>query len=66
VILDSGMVTDSTKATITVSCARTPCRRYDPITVRITYQDAVWSPIGPFQAAHADLSATRLAEKDSQ
>jgi TadE-like protein len=66
VILDSGMVTDSTKATITVSCARTPCRRYDAITVRITYQDAVWAPLGPFQAAHADLSATRLAEKDAQ
>ena len=66
VILDSGMVTDSSKATITVSCARTPCRRYDAITVRITYQDAIWAPIGPFQVAHADLSATRLAEKDSQ
>ena len=66
VILDSGMVTDATRATITVSCARTPCRRYDPITVRITYQDAVWAPLGPFQAAHADLSATRLAEKDAQ
>ena len=66
VILDSGMVTDSTKATITVSCARTPCRRYDPITVRITYQDAIWAPIGSFQWAKADLSATRLAEKDAQ
>jgi len=66
VILDSGMVTNSSKATITVSCARTPCRRYDPITVRITYQDAIWAPIGPFQLAKADLSATRLAEKDAQ
>jgi hypothetical protein len=65
-ILDSGMVTDSGKATIMVSCPRTPCRRYDPITVRITYQDAAWAPIGPFQAARADLSATRLAEKDAQ
>jgi hypothetical protein len=66
VILDSGMVTDSSKATITVSCARTPCRRYDPITVQITYLDAIWAPIGPFQSAKADLSATRLAEKDAQ
>jgi TadE-like protein len=66
VILDSGMVTNSSKATITVSCARTPCRRYDPITVRITYQDAIWAPIGPFRLAKADLSATRLAEKDAQ
>src|SRR6266511_4909389 len=49
VILDSGMVTNSRMATITVMCARKPCRRYDPITVRITYQDAIWAPIGPFQ-----------------
>jgi hypothetical protein len=34
--------------------------------VRITYQDAIWAPIGPFQFAKADLSATRLAEKDAQ
>ena len=65
-ILDSGMVTDATRATITVSCARTPCRRYDPITVRITYQDAVWAPLGPFQLARAVVRATRLAEKDAQ
>jgi Flp pilus assembly protein TadG len=67
VILDSGMATDSRKATITVSCARTPCRRYDPITVRITYREAVWAPFpGVFAEATADLSATRLAEKDAQ
>src|SRR6266545_1576405 len=66
IILDSGMVTNSSKATISVTCARTPCRRYDPITVRITYQDAIWAPIGPFAWAKADLSATRLAEKDAQ
>jgi hypothetical protein len=67
VILDSGMATDSRRATITVMCARTPCRRYDPITVRITYRDAVWAPFpGVFNEVTADLSATRLAEKDSQ
>lgn len=67
VILDSGMVTDSRKATITVTCARTPCRRYDPITVRIQYHDRVWAPFpGVFTDVTADLSATRLAEKDSQ
>jgi len=65
-ILDSGMMTDSGKAAITVTCARRPCRRYDPITVRITYQDAIWAPIGPFQLVKADLGATRLAEKDAQ
>lgn len=65
-ILDSGMLTDSRNATISVACARTPCRRYDPITVRITYQAGIWAPIGPFQVVSADLSATRLAEKDGQ
>ncbi len=59
-------VTNSRMATITVMCARKPCRRYDPITVRITYQDAIWAPIGPFQLVKVDLSATRLAEKDAQ
>lgn len=65
VILDAGMVTDSTHSTITVTCARIPCRRYDPITVRIRYRDDVWAPFpGVFREVHADLSAVRLAEKD--
>jgi len=66
-ILDSGMVTDASKATITVSCTRTPCRRYDPITVRIQYRDSVWAPFpGLLTDVHPDLSATRASEKDSQ
>jgi TadE-like protein len=65
-ILDSGMVTSANNATITVTCARNPCRRYDSITVRITYQAAIWAPIGPFKLANTDLKATRLAEKDRQ
>lgn len=66
-ILDSGMVTDATRATITVTCARTPCRRYDPITVRIQYRDSVWAPFpGLLTDVHPDLSATRASEKDSQ
>jgi hypothetical protein len=66
-ILDSGMVTDATKATITVTCVRTPCRRYDPITVRIQYLDTVFAPFpGLLTAVHADLSATRASEQDSQ
>jgi hypothetical protein len=65
-ILDSGMATSASKATISVMCAHTPCRRYDPISVRLAYQDTVWAPIGPFQSVHTDLSATRLAEKDAQ
>ena len=65
-ILDSGMVTSANNATITVTCARNPCRRYDAITVRITYQAGIWAPIGPFRLVNADLKAARLAEKDRQ
>jgi len=66
-ILDSGMVTDARKATITVTCARTPCRRYDPITVRIQYRDSVWAPFpGLLTDVRPDLSATRASEKDRQ
>ena len=67
VILDSGMVTTSANATITVTCTGTPCRRYDPISVRIQYKDDVWAPFpGVFREVTADLSAVRLAEKDRQ
>ena len=66
VILDSGMLTNASKATITVSCSTKPCRRYSAITVRITYQDDLWAPLGPFQTVQADLRATRAAEKDQQ
>lgn len=65
-VLDSGMMTDARQATITVSCAGSPCRRYSPITVRITYQGELWAPIGPFTAVGADISATRASEKDGQ
>ena len=49
-----------------VTYARNPCRSYDAITVRITYQTSIWAPIGPFKLVKADLKATRLAEKDRQ
>jgi Flp pilus assembly protein TadG len=65
-ILNSGMVTSANNAAITVACARNPCRRYDSITVQITYQAGIWAPIGPFKLVTADLKATRLAEKDRQ
>jgi TadE-like protein len=65
-ILNSGMTTSADDASIIVTCARNPCRRYDPITVRITYQAGIWAPIGPFKLVQADLKATRLAEKDRQ
>jgi Flp pilus assembly protein TadG len=65
-ILNSGMVTSANNATITVTCVRNPCRRYDAITVRITYQTGIWAPLGPFKLVKADLKAIRLAEKDRQ
>lgn len=66
-ILDSGMVTDATKATITVTCATNPCRRYSAITVRVTYIEAVWAPFpGVFTTINVSQSATRAAEKDAQ
>lgn len=66
-VLDSGMTARSRYAAIAVTCARTPCRRYDPITIRITYREPVWAPLpGLFSEVAADLSATRLAEKDAQ
>lgn len=66
VILDSGMLTSAARAMITVTCETSPCRRYSPITVRITYQDEIWVPIGAFRSVRADLSATRAAEQDQQ
>jgi hypothetical protein len=45
IILDSGMVTNSSNATVSVACARTLCRRYDLITVRITYDLGTDRPI---------------------
>ena len=65
-ILNSGMTTSADNASITVTCARNPCRRYDAITVRITYQANIWAPIGPFKLVKADQKATRLTEKDRQ
>ena len=72
-VLDSGMTTNATKATITVTCTnpqtgavRNPCRRYDAVEVRIQYLDTVWAPIAMFDTVQADLRTTRAAEKDQQ
>jgi len=65
-ILDSGMTTSSTKASIAVTCSPSPCRRYSAITVRLYYYDDLWAPAGPFTAVEADYRATRVAEQDQQ
>jgi len=65
-VLDGGMGTRSDRASISVQCATDPCRRYAAITVRISYRDELWAPIGPFGEVVADASATRAAERDQQ
>ncbi len=68
-LLDTGVGTSATHAAITVSC-RSPgilCRRYDPITVEIIYQDSYWVPITPiFDSFTTRASATRPSERDQQ
>lgn len=66
--LDTGMTTRGTnpQATIRITCATSPCRRYQPITVTIVYPDRVWVPIGPWSAFTATSSATRTSEQDGQ
>lgn len=65
-VLDSGIATHAQQAQISITCATQPCRRYEAITVRIRYDDELWTPIGPFTRVRADVSATRTAEKDQQ
>lgn len=57
---------DSAAATISARCAADPCRRYSAITVRLTYQGALWTPIPGLSEVTVDRSAVRTAEKDAQ
>jgi hypothetical protein len=67
VYLDGGIVTSASNATINVSCARTPCRRYDPITVRVVYKGSVWAPLPLLPREFSvERTATRASEKDGQ
>lgn len=71
-ILNGGMGTSAARATINVICrdgngnALTRCRRYDAITVHISYEDELWAPIGVLDRVRADMRATRAAEQDQQ
>ena len=65
--LDGASVVDTPGATITVRCRATPCRRYDPMAVRITYTGEAWVPLIPFLTRmDATASATRASERDQQ
>ncbi|MEI8166251.1 MAG: TadE family protein [Chloroflexales bacterium] len=66
-VIDAGIGTDATAATVTVTCTRQPCRRYDPITVTVDYAGAFWAPLPPIFTTFAlHAQATRAAERDQQ
>lgn len=66
-IIDGGIGTKSTRSTIQVSCASNPCRRYAPITVRVTYNDSVWAPMPWLYTEFTVVrTAVRAAEQDQQ
>lgn len=58
--------TDVTKATITATCAVSPCRRYSPITVQVQYRDGYLAPLPMMTEIIVQRSTTRSSEKDQQ
>lgn len=65
-VIDGGVGTRADSAQITAVCERTPCRRYDAVTVRISYTGAFWTPLPGFNTFQISASATRAAERDQQ
>lgn len=66
-VLDAGVGTRAADATVAVSCASDPCRRYDPVTVSVDYAGAFWTPLPPlFTEFAVHAAATRAAERDQQ
>jgi hypothetical protein len=65
-VLDSGVGTSADRAEVSVSCPRSPCRRYDPITVSVLYSDELWAPAPFLERFYVSARATRAAERDSQ
>lgn len=74
-----GMEYSSESTTITVTCRKpssdpakpgpqvSVCRRYYPISVRITYTDEFWVQMPPlFTGFAVQVDATRAAERDQQ
>lgn len=65
-VIDAGVGTEAARATVEVSCPA-PCRRYDPVTVRIVYRGGFWAPLPPlFTDFTVRATATRAAERDQQ
>lgn len=46
--------------------AATTCRRYYPVTVRVSYHDTFWTPLPMFTEFTVQAQATRAAERDQQ
>jgi Flp pilus assembly protein TadG len=66
-VINAGVGTDAENAIIAVTCTRTPCRRYDPITVQVSYASELWVPVpGLMDRFSVRAEATRAAERDSQ
>jgi Flp pilus assembly protein TadG len=65
-VLEEGLSTSATYATVTVTCAR-PCQRYAEIAVTVIYDAPIWVWIpGVPQRVQATFTATRLSEKDQE
>ena len=61
-VLASGLTTRHGSATVLVLCEE-PCQRYQPILVRVQFDDARWFPI--FSARlRVERQAVRASEKD--
>ncbi|NCC32327.1 MAG: pilus assembly protein [Chloroflexia bacterium] len=66
-VLNAGVGTRADAAQVRIACLRTPCRRYDPITVNIAYRGAYWAPVAPFfNEFTLESEAVRAAERDQQ
>jgi len=65
-VLDAGLSTSATYATVTVTCAA-PCQRYAEIAVTVAYDAPIWVWIpGVPERVQATYTATRLSEKDQE
>lgn len=65
-VIAAGVGTRPEHAEVAVRCRRSPCRRYDPITVAVTYAGRFWTPLPGFTTFTVAAEATRAAERDQQ
>ncbi len=67
IVLDSSIGTVAERAAVQVSCASSPCRRYDPVTVQVTYQGSYWTPVVPgMNNFTIQVQTVRASERDEQ